>query len=373
MHRVTGVVLAAALAGGSCFVALAPGAAATSSSTVVPAVCGATLTHDTTLTHDLHCTTGPGLILLGNVSLNLGGHGIYGPGTAIPGYDAIDVQGASGGSTTVTNGRIQNWLNGIVGGIGNVSALNVSHMKFTHLGTAIATHGGVYTVSYSAFRFAEFGINGQNSVDTVTRSTFYQVRTSIGNASGGGIQASYDSFTAPAGPTNETLTGVNNVQGNSSIDHSTFHNIPNAVNSFSASENLTNVTIAGAVSGYSGDEMSGTLTNVVFSHDVTGIELRTLANVTVTHGQFQYNGTPIYLWPNTGGLPSKIDVASSTFSKNLGDGVNLDIPGSSLKSVHAFNNVGHGINAVAGTHDLGGNRAHGNAQSPQCIGVVCTP
>ena len=105
MHRVTGVVLAAAVAAGSCFVALAPGAAATSSSTVVPVVCGATLTHTTTLTHDLHCTTGPGLLLLGNITLNLGGHSIYGPATTGPGLDAIVTQ--PGATPTVTNGRVQ--------------------------------------------------------------------------------------------------------------------------------------------------------------------------------------------------------------------------------------------------------------------------
>ena len=114
------------------------------------------------------------------------------------------------------------------------------------------------------------------------------------------------------------------------------------------------------------------MTNVVFSHNVTGIALDTISKVTVSHGTFQFNGTSIYLQPGNG-LPSTISVASSTFYKNLGDGVNLDVPGSSLKSVQAIDNAGHGINVVAGTHDLGGNRAHGNATSPQCVGVVCTP
>jgi len=373
MHRVTGVVLAAALAGGSCFVALAPGAAATSSSTVVPVVCGATLTHNTTLTHDLHCTTGPGLILLGNITLNLGGHGIYGPGSTFPGYDAILIQ--RGATPTVTNGRIQKWLDGINGSAfgGGAYGLNVSHVTFTQVGTAIVAANGTYNVTNSTFSEDGYGLYGNDAFDTVTHSSFYQVGTSIGIWSGGDITASYDSFTAPTGPSNQSVFGVENSEGGSSVDHSSFHNIKTAISSWFGPENLSNVTITGATTAYAADYFGGgTLTNVVFSHNITGIALDTISKVTVSHGTFEFNGNSIYLQPGNG-LPSTISVASSTFYKNLGDGVNLDVPGSSLKSVQAIDNAGHGISAIAGTLDLGGNRAHGNATSPQCVGVVCTP
>jgi hypothetical protein len=37
----------------------------------------------------------------------------------------------------------------------------------------------------------------------------------------------------------------------------------------------------------------------------------------------------------------------------------------------ANRNQNHGIDAVTGTIDGGGNRAFGNAISPQCLNVVC--
>jgi parallel beta-helix repeat protein len=45
--------------------------------------------------------------------------------------------------------------------------------------------------------------------------------------------------------------------------------------------------------------------------------------------------------------------------------------GNKLRTNTANANAGHGITATRGTIDAGGNRAHGNHRSPQCVGVVC--
>jgi parallel beta-helix repeat protein len=45
--------------------------------------------------------------------------------------------------------------------------------------------------------------------------------------------------------------------------------------------------------------------------------------------------------------------------------------GNKLTGNRAFSNRGHGISAVRGTVDGGGNRAHGN-RAPQCVGVACS-
>jgi parallel beta-helix repeat protein len=42
-----------------------------------------------------------------------------------------------------------------------------------------------------------------------------------------------------------------------------------------------------------------------------------------------------------------------------------------LRGNHANANAGHGITAVRGTVDAGGNRARGNRRRPQCVGVRC--
>ena len=46
--------------------------------------------------------------------------------------------------------------------------------------------------------------------------------------------------------------------------------------------------------------------------------------------------------------------------------------GNVLKGNTAKRNAGHGMDAVSGTIDKGGNRASGNATSPQCVKVVCS-
>jgi parallel beta-helix repeat protein len=45
--------------------------------------------------------------------------------------------------------------------------------------------------------------------------------------------------------------------------------------------------------------------------------------------------------------------------------------GNKLRGNTANGNRGRGITAIRGTIDAGGNRAHGNRRSPQCVGVAC--
>ena len=76
---------------------------------------------------------------------------IYGPGSSSPGYDgAVVIQ--LGATQTVMNGRIQNWLNGVTGSaVGSGSYdLNVAHVNFTHLGTAI--NGALATTTWPTVR-----------------------------------------------------------------------------------------------------------------------------------------------------------------------------------------------------------------------------
>ena len=60
---------------------------------------------------------------------------------------------------------------------------------------------------------------------------------------------------------------------------------------------------------------------------------------------------------------------------DVGIGVFEDQPGDTKGNVLAgnfvTNNHGHGIDAVAGTIDGGGNIARGNTPPPQCAGVTC--
>jgi parallel beta-helix repeat protein len=53
------------------------------------------------------------------------------------------------------------------------------------------------------------------------------------------------------------------------------------------------------------------------------------------------------------------------------DGFDVHLPGTTLRRDLAFHNGDLGIEAVAGTLDGGGNKAHGNGNPAQCAGVSC--
>jgi parallel beta-helix repeat protein len=70
-------------------------------------------------------------------------------------------------------------------------------------------------------------------------------------------------------------------------------------------------------------------------------------------------------------------VSGTLLSDNLAlnaadDGFDVHLPGTTLTRDRAFYNADLGIEAVAGTIDGGGNKAHGNGNAAQCTGVVCS-
>jgi parallel beta-helix repeat protein len=67
-------------------------------------------------------------------------------------------------------------------------------------------------------------------------------------------------------------------------------------------------------------------------------------------------------------------VSGNTASGNGSDGgivVVRPAHGNTLRNNTATGNAGHGIDAVTGTIDGGGNHARGNRSAPQCVGVAC--
>ena len=71
--------------------------------------CGSTVTTDVTLTTDLHCPSGDGIILASNVTLDLGGHSLVGAGSGVGVQTSLLSQG-----NTIRNGTIENWGTGIL-------------------------------------------------------------------------------------------------------------------------------------------------------------------------------------------------------------------------------------------------------------------
>jgi hypothetical protein len=60
-------------------------------------------------------------------------------------------------------------------------------------------------------------------------------------------------------------------------------------------------------------------------------------------------------------------------TRNRDDGIDVNNPATTVTANVANDNTDLGIEAVAGVTDGGGNRARGNGNPAQCVGVVCTP
>ena len=140
--------------------------------------------------------------------------------------------------------------------------------------------------------------------------------------------------------------------------------------------NSIGIVLAGGQHGSSGNLVSR---NDVSRNHVLGLLLDTGADHNTVSANTA-NG-------NQGGIGEGggIVVVSSTgnalvgniASRNLSVGIGIfedtagDSAGNSLRRNTANGNAEHGIDAPAGTVDLGGNAAHGNTSSPNCLGVTC--
>jgi parallel beta-helix repeat protein len=125
--------------------------------------------------------------------------------------------------------------------------------------------------------------------------------------------------------------------------------------------------LAGNGIGFGASASSGnSLSNNAFVGNNTGIHFSG-AGGTVTRNTFTANGI---------GFTSEgaADPLSATLERNIltrnGSGIFVDDQGIGLRSNIATRNTDWGIYAPHSI-DLGGNRASGNGNSPQCVGVVC--
>lgn len=65
-------------------------------------------------------------------------------------------------------------------------------------------------------------------------------------------------------------------------------------------------------------------------------------------------------------------VLANVTTRNGDDGIDVESPATTVTANLANDNTDLGIEAVAGVTDGGGNRAHGNGNPAQCVGVTCS-
>lgn len=349
-----------ALAGASVLVA-APASAAPQPT------CGSTLTVDTSLTADLTCA-GPGLTLGPGVTLNLKGHTLRGPGSA------IGVAVSSEGAITVKNGTLAGWGAGIeTFGVPDTETgpLTVDKVTFRHNDVGLHAAG-------------EDGTGLFRKPTTVTRSTFtandrallveWFVEVTVGRSAFAGNTTAIEVFdsqvdVADSGFVHNT-TAMQLVQSGTRVERSTFVGNPRGV----AVLPVSGATIVDSKFVGSDVAVGGTgnptvihVTGNTFVANETGVSYD-LSDGTVTGNTFLGNGTGFLSLR----APFEPVLVQDNVFKLNGDGIHVT-EGDPLIQVGgnvARRNTGYGIFAP-GVTDLGGNTARLNGTD--CVGVVCTP
>ncbi len=328
--------------------------------------CGAVLTADAYLKTDLTCPGPNGVTIGANITLDLRGHKISGPGSAASNSAGVGIR--SGLTVHLVNGTVQKWGTGI-GFIDSdddparVSA-TVSHVSFTS--NLFGASLGPYEIfSFTNSRFL-------NNARGITSSWYGQatVRASIfrGNQTGAYIDDS--GLTMTTSIVEHNGIGLSCTEAGCHLDRNAIRNNNTGVSiGFIGSYTMTKNVISGNTVGVdSGGFTAADFRYNTFVRNKTGLNLSDSFG-TIYRNSFIGNGVGL-----TSSNESNDVFGSATIEQNVarfnGDGFLITGVGDQLKSNTATRNHRWGINAPKAV-DLGGNKASGNGNNPQCVGVVC--
>jgi hypothetical protein len=291
--------------------------------------CGDVITQDTRLDSDLQCSFGEGdgtalTIGAGNVTLDLHGHTISGP-PFVNGSTGVAASGVT--NVVVRNGTLRDFAADVL--LQDVEGATVRGIS----GGSIRATGNGNTIRSNP---GSGGIAVQGNDNLVSRNAV------IG----------------PLDPEDRRWIAV------SGDDNAVTHNV------------VTNVGPAGAIlTAY------GILTRLhrgLVSHNVVTAAPGWLPteDVHVTGMDITGDGTLVTQNVASGHVDGFAVRAPVTFTDNFAysnfdDGIDVDVSGASLTRNEANGNGDLGIEAVPATIDGGGNRATGNGNPAQCIGVQC--
>lgn len=352
--------------------------------------CGSVVTTDVTLTADLYCPSGEGLVLDANVTLDLGGHRLVGPGFPSVGVVSPFEQGGN----TIRNGTIENWGTGILLGADNPDGVPYVISDVTLLGAGVnldylgstgvtltrvtavdspigVENGGHVTISQSTL--TRSFVNPFYAGVTITDSTL--VQSSVSASSGG--DATIDSSRldgkgtgSPGYVDDSRMTITNSIvrdfaeplsgfAGSVTLIDNTFRNMPNGV--------------LGDISSDTGSDDTSHIVGNTFTR--SGVVLRGNVPMIVEDNIFKQNEVGV-IFTRAAPLPGAplptaegSRAAGNVLTKSTGTGIQTDLPGLAVGDNTATKNGGFGIYAP-GAVDLGGNVAWGNRLG-QCVGVVC--
>ena len=362
-----------ALTAAAAAVLLGAGASTSAAVAPPPAVqCGDVITGDVVLTADLVCPTGPyGLKLALGATLDLDGHRVVGgaqrPATGDPVRTGIEIPPK--GDVTIRGGTVTGWTYGVSPEREVMpedfergrATLDGVTLRDNYLGLASPGYVGEtpeFLVTSSRIVGNYLGLSSWSApLITVEASEI------VGNDIGAESSAGGWGFTFVESVVARNGTGLLCQDGSFLVEGSTLR------------DNTTAVTCSGGV----------TVRNSTIARNVNGIRVGFDSYVGLFGNVLRDNGRAVQLGDASGSVVDnrfvRNDVAfagtgtwatttieGNEFRRN-GDAILSVGAGSTLERNTAIRNERWGIHAP-GAVDLGGNRAWGNGNEPQCVGVV---
>lgn len=344
---------AAVVLGGTATPAHAAGTAVTT--------CGTTVTGEAWLTANLTCGDGIAVRVAEGATLDLRGHTLRGPGTRTSGQGVTLAPGA-----TVRNGTITGFYDAVHAG--PAGTVTVDRVTATENATGLSHHGWV--VEPATARVVVTGSTFARNFTGVSAGYFdrIEVRSSRFVDNNWGLDVSLG--------TGGAVVRDSHFQGNSTglLCSDMSCDVRGGVVRDNEAEGLWqgggDLRVVGALVTHNGVGLHSGLgaTHVertAFHDNGTGVVSSYAAATTVETSAFHRNGTGFRGEPDSAG-----DVLRNNAFLRNGDGVVTQEPGTSLGRNLAVGSTGWGIHAP-GAVDLGGNRAWGNGNQPQCVGVAC--
>jgi parallel beta-helix repeat protein len=312
--------------------------------------CGDVIALDTTLDGDLLNCPGDGVVIGADyITLDLAGHTIDGTGAGVGGQGVDNDAGHDG--VTVRRGSIQEFQAAVYFDHGDGGLLR---------GLTITDSGAAFQLFDSDFNVIErnvvstgIALYADSDANTIDRNAsrtagtavlvggFDQQRHADGNLiTQNRLIGSGESFAIYVFVADDTL-----ITGNDIRDHSDAGISVNANGQRTRIEGNTvsNTREGIALDGFLTDTL--VLRNRVLSSDTDGIRLSQLTERTT--------------------------VERNTSRQNGGDGIDSDVASATITRNVASHNGDLGIEAVPGVTDGGDNRARGNGNPAQCMGVSC--
>lgn len=329
------------------------------------AACGAVVTSDLTLGRDLVCPDGAGLVVRGDVTIDLAGHAIVGPGATATDGVAVSVDDAS--EVTVVGGTLTGWPVAVRARDEDRELRPTVRLRRVVLkdGARGVQAGWRSTVDVDRSRFEGLrtAVFADNAAMTVTGSVFVDDERAVEGSQGALVRIERTRFEGGA-------TAVSCSDARCELTGNTFRGATVAVSTWYGHGALTrNVFVDNESAVYLSWESELTVEANVFRGNGTGVVSGVLDASVVRRNDFTRNGTGIMTQVQDDDIGTFTTYEQNRVTRN-GDGILASQPGVRLRGNTALRNDGWGINVV-GAVDLGGNVARGNGREPQCVGVTC--